>query len=294
MFPTTLNRVKFCSLLTAVVWLANGCSTGQMVVRGTETIMDSGIVAMNQETDLELAQGAMPANLKLLEGMIIEDPGNTRLHLYAAEGFYGYTFGFVEMQDRNRARNLYRRCYEHARVALQQSGVTLDPETSTPAELEAAVGKAGKKAVPAMFWTASCLANWVNLNRDSPAGIAELTSAATLMQRVIALDDTFYHGGPHLFFGVYYGGRSPLFGGNFQLSEEHFRRAAEINDDKLLVVDVLQAEYLDRQRLDREAFHTHLTRVIEAPDNLAPDMALMNAVAKQQAAQLLESEDDWF
>ena len=294
MFPTTLNRVKFCSLLTALVWLANGCSTGQMVVRGTETIMDSGIVAMNQETDLELAQGAMPANLKLLEGMIIEDPGNTRLHLYAAEGFYGYTFGFVEMQDSNRARNLYRRCYEHARVALQQSGVTLDPETSTPAELEAAVGKVGKRAVPAMFWTASCLANWVNLNRDSPAGIAELTSAATLMQRVIALDDTFYHGGPHLFFGVYYGGRSPLFGGNFQLSEEHFRRAAEINDDKLLVVDVLQAEYLDRQRLDRDAFHTHLTRVIEAPDNLAPDMALMNAVAKQQAAQLLESEDDWF
>ena len=294
MFPTTLNRVKFCSLLTAVVWLANGCSTGQMVVRGTETIMDSGIVAMNQETDLELAQGAMPANLKLLEGMLIEDPGNTQLHLYAAEGFYGYTFGFVEMQDSNRARNLYRRCYEHARVALQQSGVTLDPETSTPAELEAAVGKVGKKAVPAMFWTASCLANWVNLNRDSPAGIAELTSAATLMQRVIALDDTFYHGGPHLFFGVYYGGRSPLFGGNFRLSEEHFRRAAEINDDKLLVVDVLQAEYLDRQRLDRDAFHSHLTRVIEAPDNLAPDMALMNAVAKQQAAQLLESEDDWF
>jgi hypothetical protein len=294
MFPTPLNRVKFCSLLAAVVWLATGCSTGQMVVRGTETIMDSGIVAMNQETDLQLAQGAMPANLKLLEGMLIEDPGNTRLHLYAAEGFYGYTFGFVEMQDSHRAQHLYRRCYEHARVALQQSGVTLDPETSTSAEFEAAVGKAGKKAVPAMFWTASCLANWVNLNRDSPAGIAELTSAATLMQRVIVLDDTFYHGGPHLFFGVYYGGRSPLFGGNFQLSEEHFRRAAEINDDKLLVVDLLQAEYLDRQRLDRDAFHAHLTRVIEAPDNLAPDMALMNAVAKQQAAQLLESEDDWF
>ena len=256
MLPTFLNRVKFSCLLTAIVWLANGCSTGQMVVRGTETILDSGVVAMNQETDLELAQGAMPANLKLLEGMLIEDPGNTRLHLYAAEGFYGYTFGFVEMQDSHRAQHLYRRCYEHARVALQQSGMTLDPETSSPAEFEAAVGKAGKKAVPAMFWTASCLANWVNLNRNSPAGIAELTSAATLMQRVIVLDDTFYHGGPHLFFGVYYGGRSPLFGGNFQLSEEHFRRAAEINDNKLLLVDVLQAEYLDRQRLDRDAFHT--------------------------------------
>jgi len=294
MLPSYLNRLKFSCLLAIVVWLASGCSPGKMVVRGTETILDSGVVAMNQETDLELAQGAMPANLKLLEGMLIEDPGNTRLHLFAAEGFYGYTFGFVEMQDSHRAQHLYRRCYEHARVALQQSGLTLDPETSTPEEFEAAVGKAGQKALPAMFWTASCLANWVNLNRNSPAGIAELASAATLMQRVMVLDDSFYHGGPHLFFGVYYGGRSPLFGGDFQLSEEHFRRAAEINDHKLLLVDVLQAEYLDRQRLDRDAFHKHLTSVIEAPDDLAPDMALMNAVAKQRATQLLESEDDWF
>jgi hypothetical protein len=294
MRPANLNPVMRNCLLLALAWLAVGCSPGKMVVRGSQTILDSGVVAMNQETDLELAQQAMPANLKLLEGMLIEDPGNTELRLYAAEGFYGYTFGFVELQDSQRARHLYRRCYEHARTALQQSGVTLDPETSTPADFEAAVGKAGRDAVPAMFWTASCLANWINMNRRSPAGIAELASAAVLMQRVMALDETFYHGGPHLFFGVYYGGRSPLFGGDFQLSEEHFKRAAEINHDKLLLVDVLEAEYLDRQRLDRDAFHRHLTRVIDAPDNLAPDMALMNAIAKQQATQLIEAEDDWF
>jgi hypothetical protein len=294
MRPADLIRIKPSCLLACIVWLAVGCSPGKIVVRGTQTILDSGVVAMNQETDLELAQQAMPANLKLLEGMIIEDPENTELRLFAAEGFYGYTFGFVELQDSQRARKLYRRCYEHARVALQQSGVTLDPETSSPADFEKAVARADKDAVPAMFWAASCLANWVNLNRTSPAGIAELASAATLMERVMALDETFYHGGPHLFFGVYYGGRSPMFGGNFQLAEEHFRRAREINHGKLLVVDVLQAEYLDRQRLDREAFHRHLTHVIEAPDNLAPDMALMNAVAKQQAAQLIKREDTWF
>jgi hypothetical protein len=287
-------RIKHSCLLACLVWMAAGCSPGQLVVRGTQTILPSGIIAMNQETDLQLAEQAMPANLKLLEGMIIEDPKNTSLRLYAAEGFYGYTFGFVELQDSERARQLYRRCYEHARVALQQSGVTLDPETSSPADFEKEVAKADKDAVPAMFWAASCLANWINQNRTSPAGIAELASAATLMERVMALDETFYHGGPHLFFGVYYGGRSPMFGGDFQRSEEHFRRAQEINHGKLLVVDVLQAEYLDRQRMDREAFHQHLTHVLEAPENLAPDMALMNAVAKQQAAQLIKEEDAWF
>jgi hypothetical protein len=289
-----LNRVGHSCVLASIVWLAAGCSPAQIVVRSTQPILDGGIVAMNRETDLELARQAMPANLKLLEGMIVEDPGNTRLRLYAAEGFYGYTFGFVEQQDSTRARQLYRRCYEHARAALQQEGVTLDPETSAPADFEAAVEKAGRDAVPAMFWAASCLANWVSLNRSSPAGIAELASAATLMQRVMTFDETFYHGGPHLFFGVYYGGRSPLFGGDFRRAEENFRRASEINHDNLLIVYVLQAEYLDRQRLDREAFHQHLTHVIEAPDNLAPDLALMNAVAKQQAARLIKAEDEWF
>jgi hypothetical protein len=294
MHPTALTLDKHSCLPGLLVWLASGCSTGQMVVRGTQPILQGGIVAMNRETDLDLAREAMPANLKLLEGMLVEDPGNTRLHLYAAEGFYGYTFGFVEFSDSQRARHLYRRCYEHARRALVQSGVTVDPERSAPDEFEAAVSTAGKDAVPAMFWTASCLANWVNLNRQSPAGIAQLASAAVLMQRVLTLDEAFYHGGPHLFFGVYYGGRSPLFGGNYALSEQHFRRAAEINHDKLLLVDVLEARYLDRQRLDRDAFRRHLQRVIDAPDNLSPDLALMNAVAKRQAAELIKAEGEWF
>jgi hypothetical protein len=265
-----------------------------MVVRGSQSIMDSSLETMNRETDLELARQAMPANLKLLEGMLIEDPGNTELRLYAAQGFYGYAFGFIELEDPLRAGQLYRRCYDHARIALAQTGVKLDPEHSTTADFEAAVSQAGKRAVPGLFWTASCLSNWINLNRDSPAGIAELSSAAVMMQRVLDLDETFYHGGAHMFFGVYYGGRSPLFGGNFERAGDHFRRAAQINNDRLLLVDLLYAEYLARQQLDQPAFHSRLTRVIEAPVDLYPEMALVNEIARERAARLLEHENDWF
>ncbi len=284
---------RLCGALIPLL-LLSACSMGTMVVRGTQTILDSGIVAMNRETDLDLAKAAMPANLKLLEGMLIEDPDNQPLRLYAAEGFYGYAYGFVEIEDTERAKQLYRRCYEHARLALAQSGVSLDPEASPDNELEAAVAGAGEAAVPALFWTASCLGNWVNLNRDNPAGIAELSSTAILMRRVLELDETFYYGGAHLFFGVYYGGRSPMFGGNFELAEEHFRRAHEINQEQLLLVDLLYAEYLARQRLDRDAFHQRLTRVLESPVNLNPDLALINAIARQRAGILIKSEDDWF
>ncbi len=291
--PVNYRLRRVCGALLPLL-LLSACSMGTVVVRGTQTILDSGIVAMNRETDLDLARAAMPANLKLLEGMLIEDPGNRALRLYAAEGFYGYAYGFVEIEDRERAEQLYRRCYNHARLSLKQSGVSLDPESSAEHEFEAAVARAGKAAVPAMFWTASCLGNWINLNRDNPAGIAELSSTAILMRRVLELDETFYHGGAHLFFGVFYGGRSPLFGGDFARSEQHFRRAREINREQLLLVDLLYAEYLARQRLDRDAFHNRLTRILESPVNLNPDLALINAIARQRAGILIKSEDDWF
>jgi hypothetical protein len=286
-----VKRLAACIVLPL---LLSACSMGQMAVRGSQEILDSGIASMNRETDLQLAREAMPANLKLLEGMLLEAPGNRVLRLYAAEGFYGYGYGFIEPEDSARAAQLYRRCYSHARISLQQAGMSIDPETVSTEALSNAAARLGKDAVPAMFWAASCLGKWIDLNRDNITGIAGLGNAAALMQRVLVLDETYYHGGPHLFFGVYYGGRSPLLGGDFARSGEHFRRAAEINNNKLLLVDMLKAEYLHRQQLDRDAFHRTLSNVIAAQDDLYPEMALINAIAKQRAAVLLEHEGDWF
>jgi tetratricopeptide (TPR) repeat protein len=291
----TTSRI-FPKLLTGILatLMLSACSMGKMVVQGTQSIMDSSVETMNRETDLELAREAMPANLKLIEGMLIEDPGNTGMRLYAAEAFYGYAFGFIELEDRERASRFYRRCYNHALQALQDTGIQVDPESISPTDLEAVVGKAGRESVPALFWSASCLGKWIDLNRDKPVGIIEISSAAIMMQRVLELDDGFYYGGAHMFFGVYYGARSPMLGGNHELAEEHFRKAAAINQDRLLLVDLLQAEFLDRQRLDQAGFNKRLMRVIEAPDNLYPEMALINGIAKQRARHLLTLEDDWF
>jgi hypothetical protein len=289
-----LHILMRLAVVGCTVTLITACSMGQMVVRGSQTILDSGIDSMNRETDLQLARDAMPANLKLIEGMLIEDPKNAELRLYAAEGFYGYSFGFIEIENPARAKQLYRRCYGHAQLALQQVGVDVDPEVATPEAVEAAVGKAGKKAVPALFWTANCLGKWIDMSRDDLALVASLANVAILMQRVLELDNEFYFGGAHIFFGVYYGGRSPMLGGDFTRAEAEFQRAAEINDNKLLIVNLLQAEFLDRQRLDQQAFNQRLTAILEAPDDLYPEMALINGIAKQKAALLLDLEGEWF
>ena len=277
-----------------VAMLASGCSTSQIVVRGAMPLMDGGFTAMNRETDLELARDAIPATLKMLEGMSLEDPRNAQLRLYLAQGFYGYSYGFVEQENPERAVALYTRCVEHAGAALSSLGFAADPESAPLPALDAALTRATSRQVSALFWAASCLAKRTDVQRTDPRSIAELARAARLMERVLALDENYYFGGPHLFFGVYYGGRAPMFGGDFARSEQHFTQARAATQGKLLLADLLHAEFLARQQLDRTTFRQRLTAVVDAPDDLFPEMAFVNQIAKQRARHLLTKESEWF
>jgi len=272
----------------------NACSVGQMVARSSLPVVESGNIAMNRETDLELARDAIPANLKLVEGLIQELPDNAELRIQAAQGFYGYAYGFVEDENAPRASRLYQRGLAHALKALDVAGLHGDIESMPLDVLKARLAGMGRRAVPALFWAASCWAKWIDLNRNDPARLADLGKAVALMQRVLELDDTYYYGGAHIFFGVYYGNRPPMLGGDFKKSAAEFDQARAITHGKLLIVNLLQAQYLARQELDRKQFHERLTAVVNAPPDIYPEMALANAIAQHKAKRLLAREAEWF
>ena len=187
-----LDRGGLATALLLLAMLLGGCSTSQIVVRGAMPLMDGGLIAMNRETDLELARDAIPATLKMLEGMAVEDPGNVQLRIYTAQGFYGYSYSFVELTSPERAVTLYTRCLEHAKVALSSQGFELDPESAPLADLEQALKDTTTRQVPALFWSASCLAKRTDMYRTDPRSIAQLARAAALMQRVLTLDENYY------------------------------------------------------------------------------------------------------
>lgn len=274
--------------------LLNACSTGQIVAHSSLAIIDSGVAAMNSETDLGLAKAAIPANLKLIESLILELPTDRELRIHAAQGFYGYAFGFVEDESPERASALYRRGLAHALVALQIAGVKGDVLTMPLDTLQKALANLDRDAVPALFWAASNWAKWIDLNRTDPARIAELGKVEALMRRVLALDENYYFGGAHIFFGVWYGGRPPMLGGDFALSEMHFAKARAITHGKLLAVDLLYAQYLAVQESKRQVFHDKLTAIVNTPLDSYPEMALANAIAQRKAKMLLKKEDELF
>ncbi len=264
-----------------------------MLVRASSPMIEGGVKALNHETDLKLAEDAIPANLNMLEGMITIDPDNALLHTYAAQAYYGLSYGFNEDRRPQRASAFYLRGLKHGLTALRIKGAR-NLKNTTIADFQQQVNNMGKDDVAAMFWTASNWAKWIDMHRDSPEALAQLARATALMQRIIELDDTFYYGGAHMFFGVYYGSRAPVLGGNFEKSRQNFDRAREITDNKLLIPDLLQAQYLDRQEQNKKDFHRRLTRIINAPKDLMPELGLQNQIAKRKARLLLKRENQWF
>lgn len=284
--------LRLC-LIVLVTCLASACSMNQMMVRASLPMIDGGIKALNMETDLELAEDAIPTNIELLEGMIVIDPENITLRNYAAQAYYGLGYGFNEDKRPGRASNFYKRGLKHGLTALSLNGLD-NAATISIEQLESDLLETDEDDVAALFWTASNWAKWIDMNRDKPETIAQLPRPTALMQRVLAQDETFYYGGAHMYFGVYYGGRSPMFGGDFAKAEEHFDRAREITDGKLLVADLLQAQFLSRQKFDEEDFVNRLTKIIESPDDLLPELALLNKICKRKAKNLLEMKESWF
>jgi hypothetical protein len=97
-----------------------------------------------------------------------------------------------------------------------------------------------------------------------------------------------------MYFGVYYGSRAQTLGGDFKKSKQHFDKAREVTDGKLLMADLLQAQYLSRQLLDQKDFHDRLTKIIDAPEDLYPELTMLNQISKRKAKQLIGKEDQWF
>ena len=284
--------LKTPALLLLLLSLS-ACSLDRMMVKASMPMIENGIEAMNQEEDLQLAEDAMPANISMLNSLISMDPENIRLHVYAAQAYYGLSYGFTEDSEVSRAGRFYQRGLRHGLIALELLGIK-DIKKMHPEELDRQLQTIGREHIAALFWTASNWARWIDLNRDDPASLIQLAKPTAMMQRVIELDDTFYYGSAHMYFGVYYGARAPMLGGDFEKARQHFDRAREINNNKLLIVDLLQAQYLSRQMFDRDDFHRRLSAIIEAPDDLYPELTLLNQIAKRKAKLLLGKEDQWF
>ena len=276
----------------------------------TTAILVRAAATYEKEADLEVAEQASLSNLKMLEGLLEVTPKNADLLLLTSSSFARYAFGFIEeraeiaeekydIEERDklirRAVDFYERAQVYGLRAIAQSRSKFPEIVEQDLEkLSVELKSLEKKHAPALFWTAYAWGNMINLQQDSPARLAQLPKVQLIMQRVLELDESFFFGGAHLFYGVYYGGLPEMLGGDLSKAKQHLERAIEVSDGRYLMSKFLLARYYAVPAQDRGLFERTLREIISAPPDLLPEQRLANELAKRRAKRLLEREDRLF
>ncbi len=287
-------RYKYIILAVVITFSSIGCSLEKLAIKSTGAVINYGVESLYEEEDLVIAETAIMANLKLLEGLIKGDPKSTSLLLMAAQGFTGYALGFVEDEEPERAKIFYKRGMDYGLRILYKKRVFEEGMSSSFEDLEKSLSVFHKADVPALFWTCNAWGSWINLNRSSPKAIAEMGKVELVMKKTLELDEEYNYGGAHLFFSSFYGGRSKMFGGDPVKAKHHFDRFMEISGGKFLMGQVLFAKFYAVQMQDSGLYRDLLEGVLAADDGLLPDQRLVNEMARAKAAKLLDDIDMYF
>ncbi len=266
--------------------LVSGCAAPvSLTTRSMIPVLEEMEASINATPDLEIVRQGLPSGMLLVEGLVRRHPRNERLRLLAVKLYTGYAMAFAE-DDEARARFLYERARDHGLAGLRGGKVI---KTGTYPEATRAIERLGKAEVPLLFWTAQAWASAIRLGLDNPRNQAELARVECMMARVLALDEGFFYGGPHLFNGVLLGAKPPPAGGDPEAAIAEMERAFEISGGHSLLplayIASLQASIPGREEDARRT----LRRILDDTGSHPEELTLINALALERARALLET-----
>ena len=308
MLNRNVDIIKYAVTVLAV--MTAGCSMTKMTANQTTAIMVKSMPAYDREVNIEFAEKSIAGNLKMIEGLLEVIPNNPELLALASSNFARYAFGFVEdkidiadsqydLDERdkqvNQAVDFYERARRYGLRLIEQSRKSFSETVKGDLEtLASELKHLKKKDVPGVFWTAYAWGSIINLRQDEPRHLANLPKVDLMMRRALELDETYYFGGPHFYYGVYYGGRPETLGGDPDSARVHFQSAIQLTDGKYLMSKFLLAKYYALPVQDRALFERTLNEIIFAPVDIFPEQGLANELAKRNARRWLERVDELF
>lgn len=298
-----------CTVLITLIFSVTACSLKKMAVRQASGFFAESRKVFEEEVDLDIAEPAIAANMKLLEAMQVHDPENEDLNLLIAETYGAYTLAFAEdkmeeaefeknsveeQKQRARAKALYLRARDYAaKVLLPKLDVT-DMAHLTEEGLKEKLKDLDKDAIRSLFWYAFAWGSAINVDREDTEGLSNLPKVEVMMEKVKALDEAYYFAGAWLFEGVYFGARSEMLGGNLARSKEAFEKNLKLTQGKLLMTHYFYARTYCIFAQDSACFDRHIAAVLEAPLTQQSEQKLANTLAKQKALRLKAHKSDFF
>jgi len=197
-------------------------------------------------------------------------------------------------KDNNRELLLltFQKGIDRALQAMKITSPEFAAEVGTGAKIEDVAHLIPQKGQPAMYWWAVNLGRYASA-KDFTTLLYHKASIYGIMQQVLKLDETYYYGAPHRYFGAYYAKAPAWAGGNMSKSKEHFDKALALAPT-YLSTKILYAQYYAIKTEDKELFLRLLNSVLATDPALLPELVPEQLLEQGKAQDLINSMYDYF
>jgi len=276
------------------------------------------------ESDIGLAEGAMPSLIKVQEGILAAKPRDQSAIVSTAQLYVMYGSAFVQgpAQDLDaryfeqkhaadlRALALYRRAFALLGPALDrrargivdlwrtEPSAPIDPahpdKGGLPKGGAALLSRFGRRDVPLLFWSsASILAAYavdpLDIREASIVGLAK-----ALLDRALVLDPAWNDGGLQELAVSVYSSFPPELGGDPATALAAYRKGLEITKGRSASLYVTYASTICVAKDDYAGFKTSLASALAIDPDDNPKTRLATVIAQANARRMLAHAGDYF
>lgn len=248
--------------------------------------------AMMDNDDPAIVEAGSASYLLMLDALVRQQPDSPAFRQAAAALNSAYAGAFVK--DPQRAAALTDKALAYGLEALCMEQDALCKLREMPVdELRQKLAVLKAEEVPLLYTAGSAWAGWIQAHSDDFNAVADLPRVEAMMQRVVELDEKYQGGAAHLYLGVMATAIPPALGGRPDVGRAHFEKAIALSGGHNLMARVYYAKNYARGVYDRE-LHDRLLNEVLAADPHWPGWTLSNTLARQEAAALLKSADEFF
>ncbi|MGQ0735073.1 MAG: TRAP transporter TatT component family protein [Acidobacteriota bacterium] len=299
-----MSRWPHVLMLLALV--STGCSLKTYAINMVGNALASGNSVYETDDDLGLVGAALPFGLKLTESLLAQSPDHPGLLLTACRGFVLYGYGYVHHAavldaetdldlarlGRDRARRLYLRAFGYCVRGMERWYPGFGQALSADARGLAAriTPKTAARDVPWLYWTAASLGLAVSAARDDAAMLARLPDVQALLDRALALDESWDEGALHEF-SIVVAAAAPG-APNVARIRQHYDRAVALSAGKSAGVHVAYAEAVSIPQQNGAEFRAMLEKALAVNSDLTPANRLVNLFAHRRARWLAAHADE--
>jgi tetratricopeptide (TPR) repeat protein len=157
-------------------------------------------------------------------------------------------------------------------------------------KVEEAIKLVGRDGLEPMYWYVVNLGKWARA-KGLAALLGNKDRAKGVMTRALELDETFFHGAPHRYFGAYWA-LLPV-GRDLDKSKQHFEKSLAIAPN-YAGTRVLMAETYAVKKQDKALFDRLLAEVLALPDDAIPGLEPETRIEKDKARELQAKANELF